>query len=353
MAKKGHLGTPDDTTTAAQLVGNFKSAGLAKRKVHQAIFDATLKEIFLSYGVQLREPIAEASKHTVVYGGIFQGEEVAIKILTLAVDDMRDAVSEYGTFKVECEKTMLLSRRSPSILEVLDYGDIDVPKNLPEDLMQFFPLEVVPFMIIERAAFGSLDKVVRRVSALPGFTRIGLWRGLADATDGIREAHKFEVAHRDIKPQNVLIFGPEKAKIADFGIARWRSRRDKQEDNAFLTPKYCSPEQAYFVMTGKAAHTIGIAGDVYSWAIMVYELVTGKHPFAKHIDRSRKTIENQKAILRAIATNDRSGFQPIGDITFDAMMEMCTNDLKHRTFDIDIANQKFREFIDRQASYQQ
>ncbi len=352
MARKKQQVVHNETTTAAQLDGNFKSAGLAKRRMHQAIFDATLKELFLGYGVQLREPIAEASRHTVVYGGLYQDEEVAVKILTLAVDEMRNAVSEYGTFKVECEKTMLLSRRSENILQVIEYGDIDVPKELPDEILQFFPLEVIPFMITERAGFGSLDRALRNVNNSKRFTRLGLWRAVAQATNGIREAHIFEVAHRDIKPQNVLIFGPETAKIADFGIARWRSRRGDSGDAAFLTPKYCSPEQAYYVITGKAAHSIGIPGDVYSWAIMIYELVTGKHPFAKHIDRTRKPIENQKAILRAIATNDRSGFLPIGDITFDAMMEMCTHDLKHRTFDISVANKKFIEFIDRQAAYQ-
>ena len=347
-----HLSGHEDTTTAAQLAGQYRSAGLAKRRMHQAIFDAILKELFLTYGVQLREPIAEASKHTVVYGGLYQDEEVAVKILTLAIDDKRDAVSEYGTFKVECEKTMLLSRRSSSILQVIEYGDIDVPADLPEELKQFFPLEVVPFMITERAPFGSLDKVVQNLNRSGRFTRLQIWNAAAEATDGIKEAHIFEVAHRDIKPQNVLIFGPNKGKIADFGIARWRSRRGDNNDNAFLTPKYCSPEQAYYVLTGKAAHSIGIPGDVYSWAIMIYELVTGRHPFAKHVDRKRKPLDNQKAILRAIATNDRSGFQPIGDITFDAMMEMCTHDLKHRTFDISHANKKFREFIDRQSAYQ-
>ncbi|NRA39769.1 MAG: hypothetical protein HRU15_16630, partial [Planctomycetes bacterium] len=37
-----------ETTTAAHIAGSYKSAGLAKRKVHQAIFDATIKELFLS-----------------------------------------------------------------------------------------------------------------------------------------------------------------------------------------------------------------------------------------------------------------------------------------------------------------
>ena len=226
------------------------------------------------------------------------------------------------------------------------------PITLPDELLEFFPLGVVPFMITERAPFGSLDKVAQNLSTSRRFTRLSLWKAVAAATNGIREAHTFGVAHRDIKPQNVLMFKSELGKIADFGIARWRSRRGDSSDNAFLTPKYCSPEQAYYVLTGKAAHTIGIAGDVYSWAIMVYELVTGRHPFAKHIDRKNRPLENQKAILRAIATNDRSGFQPIGDITFDAMMEMCTNDLKHRTFNIDVANKKFLEFIARQEAYQ-
>ena len=66
----------------------------------------------------------------------------------------------------------------------------------------------------------------------------------------------------------------------------------------------------------------------YSWAIMVYELVTGKHPYDWATKGAKDQQAAQRAVLRAIAGNERQGFQPIGDITFDSLIERCTCDLK-------------------------
>lgn len=336
----------NDTSTAVPTPSEGTS--VLRRRQHQALFDVTLKEIFLAQQVQLREPIAEASKHTVVYGGLYEGEEVAVKILTLSCEDMRDAISTYGAFKVECEKTMVLSRRSTSILQVHEYGDAELLGDTPPELSEFFPLNMVPFMITERAPYGSLDKVLLRLRKLPGFSRIGLCEALAQATDGIHEAHLHSVAHRDIKPQNTLIFGPRQGKISDFGIARWRSRL-QSSDIAELTPKYSSPEQAFHALTGKRENMVGQAGDIYSWAIMVYELVTGRHPFDWALDARLDGRESQRALLRAIAANDRRGFRPTGDITFDSLMEHCTRDFKQRISDISKANALLRQFIARHS----
>ena len=60
----------------------------------------------------------------------------------------------------ECEKTMILSRRSRNVLQVIEYGDAELPEDLPDELREFFPLGIVPFMITERASYGSLDKVL-------------------------------------------------------------------------------------------------------------------------------------------------------------------------------------------------
>ena len=338
-----------DTTTQQHDVPTNQLTSVVRRRQHQALFDAILKEIFLAQHVQLREPIAEASKHTVVYGGLYQGEEVAVKILTLASEDLRDAISSYGAFKVECEKTMVLSRRSDSILQVHEYGDAELLEDMPAELAEFFPLQVVPFMITERAPYGSLDKVNTELRRLPGFSRMSLIEAMVGATEGIKEAHLHSVAHRDIKPQNILIFGPREAKISDFGIARWRSRISGS-GAAELTPKYSSPEQAFHALTGQRENLVGEAGDVYSWAIMVYELVTGKHPFDWAIKEARGTKNAQKLILRAIAANDRRGFRTTGDITFDALIDHCTRDFKQRINDIAKANSLLKQFVERHTA---
>ena len=143
----------------------------------------------------------------------------------------------------------------------------------------------------------------------------------------IKEAHDHQVAHRDIKPQNLLIFGPNIGKVSDFGVARWRSSISPTQ-TVMLTPRYCSPEQAFHALTGRKEGLVGMAGDIYSWAIMVYEVLTGKHPFDWALEGIDDHVAAQKAILKALAANDRRGFLPIGDITMDSLMSACTADLK-------------------------
>ena len=331
-----------DTTTAVPTTSEI----LEKRLIHGPAFEATLKEVFLTQAIRLTEPLAKPSKETVVYGGLYHGEEVAVKIFIPAVADFSDAIAAFGAFKVECEKTMILSRRSKAILQVIEYGDAELPEDMPEELAEFFPVRILPFMVTERARFGSLDKVLRNRRAMPGFDRIALLEALAEATEGIKEAHDHYVAHRDIKPQNILIFGPGQGKIADFGIARWRSRRSKGEA-VMLTPKYASPEQAFWALTGEKESLVDTRGDVYSWAMMVYEVVTGKHPFAWTVQPGKDAQVNQRSLLKAIAANDRRGFQTTGDITFDSLIYNCTCDLKHRVADISLSNRVLRQYIAR------
>lgn len=319
---------------------------LARRQSHQAMFEATLKEVFLSQHVRLTEPLAKPSKETVVYSGIYHGEEVAVKVFVPAVPDITDAIAAFGAFKVECEKTMILSRRSKAILQVIEYGDAELPDDLPEELREFFPVHLLPFMVTEKARFGSLDRVMKGQRALHGFDLTSQLEALANATEGIKEAHDHSVTHRDIKPQNILIFAPGHGKIADFGIARWRSRRVNRE-TALLTPKYASPEQAFYAITGERESLVDTRGDIYSWAIMLYEVVTGKHPFAWAWQGARDPVASQKQLLRAIANNDRRGFITTGDITFDSLIYNCTCDLKHRVADISVANRVLRQYIQR------
>jgi serine/threonine protein kinase len=331
-----------ETSTASPTI----SETLRRRLRHQAAFEATIKEVFLTQQVQLVEPLAKASKETVVYGGIYHGEDVAVKIFVPAVDDIADAISAFGAFKIECEKTMILSRRSKAILPVIEYGDADLPKGMPDELREFFPLHLMPFMVTARAKFGSLDRVIKQRRTLPGFDKISLLEAVITATEGIKEAHDHQVAHRDIKPQNILIFGPGQGKIADFGIARWRSRRSSRE-TVLLTPKYASPEQAFYALTGQHEAMVDLRGDVYSWAIMVYEVVTNAHPFAWAIRGIKDALVSQRTLLKAIAANDRRGFAPTGDITFDSLIYNCTCDLKHRIGDIAVANRVLRQFVQR------
>ena len=158
--------------------------------------------------------------------------------------------------------------------------------------------------------------------------------------------HSHTGSHGNLTPSNCLIDNRFTVKIADFGIARWRSRFHRTE-TVMLTPRYSSPEQAYHALTGEREDRVGISGDIYSWAVMVHELVTGRNPFDWAYRGKRGKRAARRAILKAIAENDRRGFIPTGDITFDSLIDRCTTNLRGRINDIAVANRVLRQLIRR------
>lgn len=89
-------------------------------------------------------------------------------------------------------------------------------------------------------------------------------------------AHLHGILHRDIKPSNVLIASEGSIYLADFGLARIASTGEStlSSDSIMGTPQYISPEQAM----GKKNLDAGT--DIYSFAVMLYEMVVGQVPFS-------------------------------------------------------------------------
>jgi eukaryotic-like serine/threonine-protein kinase len=89
-------------------------------------------------------------------------------------------------------------------------------------------------------------------------------------------AHKKEVIHRDIKPDNVLISKEGDVKLADFGIAATRDADDPNlthEGMTLGTPSYMAPEQF------EDSRTVDGRADLYSLGVMLYEMLTGGKPY--------------------------------------------------------------------------
>jgi eukaryotic-like serine/threonine-protein kinase len=92
--------------------------------------------------------------------------------------------------------------------------------------------------------------------------------------DGLQYAHDRHVLHRDVKPSNVLIARDGKIYISDFGLARIaESASNLTGDMLVGTPHYISPEQAM------NAEKLDEGTDIYSFGVMIYEMVLGRLPF--------------------------------------------------------------------------
>ena len=102
-------------------------------------------------------------------------------------------------------------------------------------------------------------------------------------------AHREGVVHRDIKPSNILITRDKDAKIGDFSIAHINKpdNTDTQPQGMMGSPKYMSPEQL-------AEENVTNRSDLFSLGIIMYELLTGKHPFeANNFSRLVNLILNE------------------------------------------------------------
>lgn len=98
---------------------------------------------------------------------------------------------------------------------------------------------------------------------------------IIQACAGIGYAHRAGIVHCDVKPQNLIITPENKLKVADFGISRLLStiHPDEHNDHVWGSPQYISPEQS----AGKAPLP---ASDIYSLGVIMYEMLTGRLPFA-------------------------------------------------------------------------
>ena len=118
----------------------------------------------------------------------------------------------------------------------------------------------------------EMKKYKERGEYMPVERMLSIMEQVAGALD---HAHKRGIIHRDVKPSNVLLRAPQegetgdKAVLTDFGLVLWEDV-DKTLGTAFGTPRYISPEQATDSQTALAQ------SDIYSLAVIVYEILTGE-----------------------------------------------------------------------------
>jgi eukaryotic-like serine/threonine-protein kinase len=126
------------------------------------------------------------------------------------------------------------------------------------------------YITMEYVSGEDLKSFIRRVGALPVVKAVSIAR---QACEGLAEAHRVGVVHRDLKPQNIMIDRDGNARIMDFGIARSVKGKGITGGHAIIgTPEYMSPEQ----VDGKGADR---RSDIYALGVVLFEMVTGRLPF--------------------------------------------------------------------------
>ena len=189
------------------------------------------------------------------------GVTVAVKFLsqTLLNKRMRER------FEREATISALLGEKSIHIVKVRDYG-VDEKE--------------VPFYVMEFLQGESMSEIIK-YHPLPLSRFLNLTRqicfGLECAHKGIIfQGQMCPIIHRDIKPSNIIVVQDsglgELVKILDFGIAKPIQSGEVPTQSFMGTLAYCSPEQ----MEGQE---LDHRSDIYSFGIVMYEMITGETPF--------------------------------------------------------------------------
>jgi eukaryotic-like serine/threonine-protein kinase len=249
------------------------------------------------------------------------GRRIALKVLPEGCG--RDRIAR---FIREAKASSALNH--PAIVSVHDAGSADGIHFLAMELIDGEPLSV----------WMRSHHSLTRVAEL-----------MAQVADGLACAHAAGIIHRDLKPANIMIGRAGFAKIVDFGVAKLAERSantddatDKQTADGLQvgTVAYMSPEQV-------ASEQVDYRSDIFSFGIVLYELLAGVHPFASanpaatiyniaHLDPPLDAIPSKcrRIVARCLAKEAGQRYQAMKDIAHELRDSLAKTEStsKRRTF---------------------
>jgi len=205
----------------------------------------------------LKSPIGQGGMGSVWLAQRSDGRferQVAVKFLSIAL------VGDVGAERFKREGRLLGQLAHPHIAGLVDAGVSRTGQ---------------PFLVLEYVDGQHIDRYCDRHKLdVEGRVRLFL-----DVLAAVAHAHAHLIIHRDIKPSNVLVATDRQVKLLDFGIAKLVEDEGRpaaatlltQEAGSALTPEYASPEQVN-------DEPVTTATDVYGLGVLLYVLLTGRHP---------------------------------------------------------------------------
>jgi serine/threonine protein kinase len=204
--------------------------------------------------LELQEEIGRGA-YGIVYRGMWRDSDVAVKQLVFSHNLPPDlAEKEMETFLAEAA---ILKNLRPHANVLLFYGITPIP-NL--------------CIVTEFLSGGSLWSLLCSDQVIEWATVIKILRGIAA---GMRHLHTEGIVHRDLAARNILLTASNDPKVADFGLSRtYVESGDPQHTKSDVGPvKWMAPESI-------RDREYSTKSDVWSFAVVVYEVLTRSEPFA-------------------------------------------------------------------------
>lgn len=180
---------------------------------------------------------------------ILLGRYIAVKVMNPSLSNDEEYIQRFNR---EAKNAASLSH--PNVVGVYDVGQ---EKN-------------IYYLVMEYIDGPSLKELIEQRGAIPPQEAIEI---AIQIGEGLAHAHQMQIVHRDIKPHNIMVAPSRRYKVTDFGIARSSEENTITQTGSVMgSVHYFSPEQA-------RGGEIGYPSDLYSFGVLLYEMVTGTVPF--------------------------------------------------------------------------
>nr|HET6903982.1 serine/threonine-protein kinase [Ktedonobacteraceae bacterium] len=189
------------------------------------------------------------------FASVYLGENVHIPSLKVAIKILHLINVDQALFRREAET--MVSLMHPHIVRLLNFA--------------FQQESKMPFLVMDYAPGGSLLTRHPRGTQVPLTTVVQYVKEIALA---LQYAHDQHILHRDVKPENILIWRDGKLLLSDFGLATL-----SKTGRTSLQPSYGKEGTPYYMAPEMFRGKLEKASDQYSLSVMVYEWLCGAPPF--------------------------------------------------------------------------